>query len=67
MISSDDASYTYEYSTYFKILPQINDWDKNKDLIKDGTKVPNGFTYSSDKNSEWMTEDDLKKWINSNK
>ena len=30
-------------------------------------KVPENFVYSSDKNSEWMTKNELKKWIHSNK
>ena len=67
MISSEDSYYTYEYSNYFKILPQINDWDKNKSRIKDGIKVEKGFTYSSNENSEWMTKADLQAWIKSNK
>ena len=67
MISVDDSNTTFEYSDYFKILPQINDWDKNKSRIKDGIKVEKGFTYSSDENSEWMTKADLQAWIKSNK
>ncbi|MDC3202004.1 UDP-N-acetylglucosamine 4,6-dehydratase (inverting), partial [Candidatus Pelagibacter sp.] len=61
MISDEDSYYTYEYSDYFKILPQINNWDKDKTRIKNGVKVLNGFTYSSDNNSEWMTKADLQK------
>ena len=67
MISDEDSYYTYEYSDYFKILPQINNWDKDKTRIKNGVKVLNGFTYSSDNNSEWMTKADLQKWIDKNK
>ena len=40
MISSEDSYYTYEYSNYFKILPQINDWNKNKARIKKALKYP---------------------------
>ncbi len=43
MISSDDAASTYEYSDYFKILPQIYEWVKDESRIKDGKKVPKGF------------------------
>ena len=67
MISSDDANATYEYTNYYKILPQINEWVNDILRIKDGKKVPEGFIYSSDNNSEWMTKSDLKKWINENK
>ena len=67
MISSDDANTTYEYTNYYKILPQINEWANDNLRIKDGKKVPEDFIYSSDNNSEWMTKSDLKKWIDDNK
>ena len=66
MIGEEDASYTYEYEDYYKILPQINNWDKDVNRIKGGKKVPEGFTYSSDNNSDWMTENDFKLWLTSN-
>jgi len=67
MIGSDDANSTYEYLKYFKILPQINRWAKDKLRIKNGKKVPEGFIYSSDKNSEWMTKSNFQKWFDNNK
>jgi UDP-N-acetylglucosamine 4,6-dehydratase (inverting) len=67
MISSEDANSTYEYLKYFKILPQINRWAKDKLRIKNGKKVPEGFIYSSDKNSEWMTKSNFQKWFDTNK
>jgi len=66
MISYEDSYSTFEYSSYFKILPQINNWLQDKTRIKDGIKVTEGFVYSSDTNSEWMSEGYLKKWIKSN-
>tara|TARA_B100001093_G_scaffold519940_1_gene611585 strand:+ start:1430 stop:2431 length:1002 start_codon:yes stop_codon:yes gene_type:complete len=67
MISTDDAKSTYEYSDYYKILPQINEWVDDNLRIKDGKKVPEGFIYSSDSNLEWMIKSDLQKWIDGNK
>ena len=66
MISSDDASSTYEYSNYYKILPQIYKWAKDNLRIKDGKRVSEEFVYSSDKNLQWMTKSDLQKWIAQN-
>ena len=66
MISSEDSYSTYEYDEHFKILPQINDWGKDKERIKNGTKVPEGFVYSSNTNSEWMTIENLQTWIKKN-
>ena len=67
MISTEDSNSTYEYSNYYKILPQINNWGKDALRIKKGKKVPEGFIYSSDNNSEWMTEQELQTWVKSNK
>lgn len=67
MISSEDAHYTYEYPNHFKILPTINNWCNSKSRIKDGTKVPEGFVYASDNNTEWMTTEALENWIELNR
>ena len=67
MISFEDSRYTYEYSNYYKILPQIYNWSKDKSRIKNGKKVSEEFTYRSDNNLQWMTKSDLKKWITYNK
>ncbi len=66
MISTEDSYSTYEYSDYFKILPQINEWGKDAKRIKDGKKVSEGFVYSSDLNTEWMSKNNLQTWINKN-
>jgi FlaA1/EpsC-like NDP-sugar epimerase len=66
MISSDDSYSTYEYSDYYKILPQIYEWGKDNLRIKNGKKVSENFDYSSNNNKEWMTQIDLQKWIKVN-
>lgn len=66
MIGEEDALYTYEYPEHFKILPAIHSWDRDKNRIKDGKRVPEGFVYSSDNNSEWMSSQELRDWINDN-
>ena len=66
MISIEDAPYTFEYQKYFKILPAINNWFKDINRIKDGKLVSNQFSYSSDKNNEWMKDEVFKFWLNSN-
>ena len=67
MIGYEDAYYTYEYPEHYKILPAINGWDQDTNRIKDGVKVPTGFVYSSDNNSEWMSHEELSSWIDKNK
>ena len=67
MISPEDAPHTYEYDGHYKILPAIHSWDRDAGRIKDGKKVPEGFCYRSDTNSEWMTIPELQEWIAANK
>ena len=67
MIGVEDAYYTFEYPQHYKILPVINDWFTSRERIKDGVKVAEGFTYSSDNNTEWMSPDELMAWVNSNR
>ena len=66
MIGIEDAHYTYEYPDHFKILPQINNWYKDQNRIKFGKKVSDDFVYSSDTNTDWMTDEALRTWIINN-
>lgn len=65
MIGAEDSHFTYEYPENFKILPQIHGWADDRERIKDGVKVAEGFVYSSDLNSDWMTDDELRAWMQS--
>lgn len=67
MIGAEDSYYTYEYAEHFKILPTINNWGDSPERVKDGKKVPEGFVYSSDNNTEWMPRTELESWIEENK
>lgn len=67
MIGPEDSFYTYEYGDYYKILPAINQWDSSKERIKDGKKVAEGFSYTSDNNPEWMTAETLRDWVDQNR
>ena len=66
MIGFEDAPYTYEYPDHYKILPSINDWNKDPARIGEGIKVEPDFTYRSDSNTEWMDIEALKGWIEKN-
>jgi len=67
MISPEDSFYTYEYDEHFKILPAIHEWSIDPSRIKNGVKVAEGFSYTSDNNAQWMSVESLQKWIVSNK
>ena len=67
MIGFEDAPHTFEYKSYYKILPSIHNWSNDPERIKNGKPVPLDFTYSSDNNSDWMSKEELKIWIDSKK
>ena len=63
MISEEDARNTYEYETYYKILPAIYDWHQCRERIGSGKLCGEGFSYTSGNNTEWMSPATLLKWI----
>ncbi|WP_374324090.1 UDP-N-acetylglucosamine 4,6-dehydratase (inverting) [Azonexus sp.] len=67
MIGEEDSFHTYEYPEHFKILPAIHEWDRDKNRIKNGKKVQEGFSYTSDNNPEWMSPTELQAWIEINR
>jgi len=64
MISPEDSLSTYEFTDYYKILPAIHDWCRDPKRIGSGVKVAEGFEYNSANNTEWMSIDALRFWIN---
>ena len=66
MIGSEDSPFTYEYDEHYKILPSIYSWESDPNRINNGKKVEDGFMYTSDNNKEWMSKDELSKWIKEN-
>jgi UDP-N-acetylglucosamine 4,6-dehydratase len=66
MIGPEDSRHTYEYDAYYKIVPAINDGG-NESRIKGGRKVCEGFVYTSDTNTEWMSVEVLRAWIEANR
>ena len=67
MIGVEDDYFTYEYKNHYKILPQICEWTDMQSMIKGGVRVPEGFSYTSANNKEWMTIPQLREWIEQNR
>ncbi|MCE5181767.1 MAG: UDP-N-acetylglucosamine 4,6-dehydratase (inverting) [Anaerolineaceae bacterium] len=67
MIGPEDALHTYEYAEHYKILPAIHNWSHDPKRINDGKLVSPDFTYCSDNNSDWMSIDTLRAWIDRNR
>lgn len=67
MIGLEDALHTFEYDTYYKILPAIHSWSSDPSRINGGKKVAEDFIYTSDNNTEWMSVNELQTWIEENR
>ena len=60
LISESDAPNTLEFENHYVIMPQFKWWKINsKKYFKDGVKVSENFTYTSDTNTQLLTEGDL--------
>ena len=67
MIGVEDAPNTFSYADHYKILPMIHNWSADPSRIKDGIKVPDNFTYTSDNNTDWLPVEKLRAWIDQNR
>lgn len=61
MVTEYDSFYTYEYKNHYIIYPNFDWWDVKNHFTEGGKKVEEFFTYSSDKNKEWLNTEELKK------
>ena len=60
MITEYDSFSTFEYKDHYIIYPNFEWWNLNKHFTKGGKKVKEFFQYSSDTNSEWLDENELR-------
>jgi UDP-N-acetylglucosamine 4,6-dehydratase len=67
MIGIEDAPHTFEYDSYYKILPAIHSWSTDPLRISGGKKVADDFIYTSNNNTQWMSVEELKNWIDDNR
>lgn len=63
MVTNEDSRTTYEYDDHFIIYPNFDWWDFDKHFKPGGKKVKEGFRYSSDNNTEWLSADDLRELL----
>lgn len=61
MISEDESRQAIELADRFIILPAHPWWEQNN--WPEGKPVSDGFSYSSDANTQWLTPDDLQRMI----
>lgn len=61
LLTEDEARHSLEFRDYFMIEPEFHWWtDKSP---KGGKKLQDGFRYTSDKNTEWLTVEQLNEII----
>ena len=65
MITETDALDTIDLGKYYVIMPSVCFMNKREDFIKHhhAKPVPEGFHYSSDKNTEWETVESMRENI----
>lgn len=60
MISIDDARRASEFDGYYVIYPVLSSWGAAYPEVE---RMPDGFSYTSDTNREWLTVDDLRDMV----
>jgi UDP-N-acetylglucosamine 4,6-dehydratase (inverting) len=64
MITSSDSFYTYDLGKYYTILPTVPNWDIEEfKTLFNAKKVPQGFSYNSGDNTEWVSAQELREFI----
>ena len=64
MVPEDDARHTIEHEDSYVTLPSFHEWDSAAYAKQNGGKpCPDGFRYSSDANTQWLTVEQLRKMV----
>ena len=62
MVTTEDSFTTYEYEKHFIVYPQMV-WNNKQQPDLSGKKVKEGFSYSSDNNSQWLSIEEIKELL----
>lgn len=58
MITEEDSRCSFEFDDYYIITPQFSWW--KSDNCKGGKPLTEGFIYSSDRNSWWLSKEEIR-------
>ena len=61
LLTEEEARLAREFDDYFVIEPEYPFW--RKDNLRGGKFLTEGFRYTSDNNSWWLTKDELRRMI----
>lgn len=62
MVTVEDSATTYEYDKHFIVYPQVT-WNDKQKINLSGKKVEEGFSYSSDNNTEWLSVEQIRELL----
>ena len=62
MVTTEDSYTTYEYDKHFIVYPQMV-FTESQVVKPGGKKVAEGFSYSSDNNTEWLSVEEIKELL----
>lgn len=62
MVTVEDSMTTYEFDKHYIVYPQMV-WNNKQKPNPNGKKVEQGFSYSSDNNTEWLSVDEIKELL----
>ena len=62
MVTVEDSMTTYEYENHYIVYPQMV-WSQDKMPVPTGKKVPDGFSYSSGNNTEWLSVEEIQELL----
>ena len=62
MVTVEDSMTTYEYDKHFIVYPQMV-FQERATVLPGGKKVPEGFSYSSGNNTEWLTVEQIRELL----
>jgi len=62
MVTVEDSLNTYEYDKHFIVYPQMV-WSESRRAVPTGKRVPEGFSYSSGNNTEWLSVEQIKELL----
>lgn len=62
MVTQEDSTMTYEYEKHYIIYPHYSWWEEDR-ILPGGTKVRNGFAYSSGTNTQWLDVEQLRRML----
>ena len=64
MITASDSFYTYDMGRYYAIIPSVPNWNEQAFAEQfEAKKVEQGFHYTSGNNTEWVSAEDLRRYI----